>query len=237
MKYKNPEQQSSDIAERGSLLLYILLGIVLIGALTIALRNTGGGSQNIDTEDLILKAGQVQRYGAELSSSVADLLSNGISEADIRFAHPDAPTDYGNITTTPPNQIFGKTGGKANYRTPLIDINDGSPWEFFATTRVPQIGSDKSELIAVLPNVTEGFCKAINTQLGFTKGSQPTDSTTGSTPDCVMGASTHRFTGTFNDISPNIMDLATFSRLPAIQACVYCASGATYNYYYVLITR
>lgn len=224
-------------SERGSLLLYILLGIVLIGALTIALRNSGGGSQNIDREDLILKAGQVQRYGAELSSSVADLLSNGISESDIRFAHPDAPADYGNITTDPTQQIFGKTGGKANYRTAPLDINDGSPWEFFATTLVPQIGSDKAELIAVLPNVTEEFCKTMNNQLGFTNGTQPTDDTTGTTPDCVQGTSTDRFTGTFSDISPNLMDGTTFSRLPAIQACVYCDSDATYNYYYVLITR
>lgn len=228
---------NQQIAEKGSLLLYILLGIVLIGTLTIVLRNSGGGSQNIDREGLILKASQVQRYSAELSSSVADLLSNGISESDIRFAHPDAPTEYGNITTNPTQQIFGKTGGKANYRDAPSDINDGSPWEFFATTRIPQIGSDKAELVAVLPNVTEAFCKVINSQLGFTQGTQPTDSATGSTPDCVQGASTHRFTGTFNDISPNLMDNTTFSRLPAIQACVYCASGATYNYYYVLISR
>lgn len=233
---QNPSHHDQ-IAERGSLLLYILLGIVLIGALTIALRNSGGGSQNIDREDFILKAGQVQRYGAELSSSVADLLSNGISESDIRFAHPDAPADYGNITTNPTQQIFGKTGGKANYRTAPLEINDGSPWEFFATTRVPQIGSDKAELIAVLPNVTEEFCKVINSQLGFTSGTQPTDSVTGSTPDCIQGASTDRFTGTFSDISPNLMDGTTFSRLPAIQACVYCDSDTTYNYYYVLITR
>lgn len=223
--------------ESGGILLYILLGVVLIGALTIALRNSGGGMQNIDREDMILKAGQAQRYGGELSASINDLLAAGISEADIRFAHPDAPADYGAITTTPTQQVFGKTGGKASYREPPIGVNDGSPWEFFATTRIPQVGSDNAELIAVLPNVTEEFCNAMNSQIGFTKGTQPTDSATGSTPDCVMGAAANRFTGTFSDAAPNVLDSGTFSRLPAMQACVYCASGATYQYYYVLMAR
>ncbi len=223
--------------DKGSILLYILLGIVLIGILTIILRNSGGGSQNIDTEDLVLKAGQAQRYGDELSASVNSLLSNGVSEADIRFAHPDAPADYGTITDDPAWQVFGKAGGKANYRAAPANVNDGSAWEFFATTRVPQVGSDKTELIAVLPNVTEAFCNVINSQLGFTKGTQPTDNTTGSTPDCIMGAAAHRFTGSFSDSSPNLMDATTFSRLPVLQACVYCESGTTYNYYYVLMAR
>lgn len=223
--------------QNGSILLYILLGIVLLGALTIALRNTGGGQENIDKEDMILKATQIQKYGGELATAVNSLVSNGISEADIRFAHPDAATEYGNITTTPTLQVFAPTGGKAPYKTPPDGVNDGSLWEFFATTDIPQVGSDKAELVAVLPNVTEGFCVTINQQLGFTTGTQPTDNTTGTTPDCVMGAAAQRFTGSFNDTSPNIMNGTTFSRLPPLQACVYCAADSSYNYYYVLLAR
>lgn len=226
------------VSERGSLLVYILLGIVLLGALAVALRNTGaGGSKDIDREDMVLKAGQVQRYGSELTSAVNDLIANGVSESDIRFADDDAPTEYGNVTVNPQNQIFGKQGAKATYRTPPAGVNDGSPWEFFGTSRIPQVGSDKTELIAVLPNVTESFCKTMNAQLGFDLSTQPTDNSTGSSPDCVMGSSSDRFTGTFKDVIPNILDATTFSRLPALQACVSCASGSTYNYYYVLLAR
>lgn len=224
--------------EAGSILLYILLGIVLLGGLTVALRNTtGAGSSDIDKEDMILKAGQIQRYGNELASSVATLLSNGLGEAEIRFAHDDAPTEYGDITTDPTHQVFGKTGGKANYRAPPEGVNDGSPWEFFGTTRVVQVGSERAELIAVLPNVTETFCKAVDDLLGFKGLTLPTDSSTGSSPDCVMGSSTNRFTGTFSDVSPNLLDETTFSRLPAQQACVLCAADNTYHYYYVLLSR
>ena len=224
--------------ERGSLLLYILIGVVLIGVLTIALRNSGGGSENIDKEDLVLKFNQIQSYGSELTSAVSNVLSNeDIGESTIRFAHPDAPADYGSITGKPPREVFSKEGGKANYRQPPLNVNDGSPWEFYATTNIPQVGSDRAELIAVLPNVTQEFCNVVNSRLGFKQGTQPTDSATGTTPDCVQGSSSDRFSGSFNDISPNILDATTFSRLPAMQACVYCASGATYNYYYVLMAR
>lgn len=224
-------------SEQGNVLFYILLGLVLLGVLTVAIRNSGGLEENIDREDYTLKAGQVQRYGQELSQAVNAVLGNGASETQIRFAHGSAAADYGTITTTPTNQVFSSAGGKANYQLPPDGVNDGSKWEFFATTRIPQVGSNRAELVAVLPNVTQGFCTIINKQLGFTTGTQPTDNTNGSTPDCVMGASTNRFTGTFLDSSPNLMDSTTFSRLPAMQGCVSCASGSTYNYFYVLLAR
>lgn len=223
--------------ESGNILFYILLGIVLTGAITVVLNRAETGTRNIDKESMILKATQIMRYGDELRSAVGAVLDNGLSEADIRFAHPDAATEYGTITTNPTHQVFGKSGGKATYRTPPAGVNDGSKWEFFATTEIPQVGSDRAELTAVLPNVTQGFCAAVNAQLGFTVGTQPTDNATGSTPDCVMGASAQRFTGSFSDTSPNVMDATTYSHLPAMSACVYCASNSTYNFYTVLLTR
>ncbi len=229
---KKPNQQ------QGNILVYILLGIVLLGALTIALRNTGNsGSSDIDKEQMLLKAGQVQKDANELAAAVNDLLSNGVSEADIRFAHDDAAIEYGNIDDDPKNQIFGKQGGKATYKKPPAGVNDGSPWEFFGTSQIVQVGSDRAELIAVLPNVTEGFCKAMNSQLGFDAATRPTDINSGSSPDCVMGTSSDRFDGEFNDVSPNLLDETSFSKLPALQACVYCLSSSTYNYYYVLMVR
>ena len=220
--------------ERGSILLYILLGIVLLGTLTIAIRNSStGGSENLDKENMILKSNQVQKYGDELSNAVNILLANGLSESDIRFAHDDAPTEYGDIEIDPENQIFSAKGAKATYKTPPEGINDGSPWEFFATTRIPEVGSDRAELIALLPNVSEDFCKTVDRQLGFDLSvDMPTAS-----GNCIMGAATDRFKGSFNDVSPIILDKTTFSRLPALQACVKCSPGNTYHYYYVLLSR
>jgi len=222
--------------ESGNVILYVLIGIFLVGLLTAAIRNVGGGNDNIDKENLLLKAGQVQRHAAEIAQGVNIILEKKASEADLRFAHDDAPSDYGLITTTPEYQVFSTEGGSATYRMPPAGVNDGSGWEIFATSAIPQVGSDKADLIAVLPNVTEAFCTVMNAQLGFDTGTQPTDDAAGS-PSCVMGDPTDRFDGTFNDSSPNPLDDTTFSKLPAYQACVSCASNDTFNYYYVLMAR
>lgn len=223
--------------EAGNIILYVLIGIVLVGLLTAAIRNVGGGKDNIDTEDMILKAGQVQRYGAELARGVSMILEKKISESDIRFGHPDAAAEYGLITDTPDRQVFDQAdGGRAAYRAAPSGVNDGSAWEFFATSAIPQVGSDKADLIAVLPNVTQEFCEIANAQLGFAAGTQPADDAMGS-PACVMGAASNRFDGTFDDAGPNSLDESSFSKLPAPQACVQCASDNSYNYYYVLLAR
>lgn len=226
-------------SESGNVVFYVLLGIVLVGLLTVALRNSGGTKGDIDTEDAALKATQVQNNAAEIGRAVATLLTEQVSEADIRFAPPDdASTQYGNITTTPANQVFSSAGARATYRLPPAGIQTAvANWEFFATSQIPQVGSDKAELIAVLPNVTQEFCEAINRQLGFTGATQPLDSATGTTPDCVNGTGPQRFVGSFNDISPNVLDKTSFSKLPVLEACVKCASDDTYNYFYVLMAR
>lgn len=222
--------------QRGNIIFYVLIGIVLIGLLTMAVRNTGGMKDNINSEDLSLKAAQIQRYGAALAQSIAILSDHHISESDLRFAHPDAANDYGLITDDPTRQIFATEGGKAAYNPPPAGVNDGSDWEFFATTAIPQIGSDKADLVAVLPHVTAEFCAVMNTQLGFAAGSQPTDPGSGS-PTCIMGGASDRFDGTFNDSAPHELDDTSFSKLPAYQACVKCTSDNSYHYFYVLMAR
>lgn len=217
-------------SESGNILIYVLIGVVLMGLLTVAVRQSGDFGNDVDNERLSIRATEVQRYAAKLQQAVADLTSNGVSEGDIRFAHPDAHAAYGTITTNPENQVFGSLGGKADYRVPHIDLFDGAAqrWEFFAVTDIPQIGSDKSDLIAVIPSVSREFCTVINKQLGLT--SIPAD-----TSACLHDVAL-RFNGNYEDLSPNTLDAASFTRLPAPQACVSCTDGS-YNYYYVLIAR
>lgn len=222
-------------SQSGNILLYVLIGIVLLGLLTVALRMSGDAGKDPDQERNFIKATEIERYAAQLQLGVMNLIQRGVSENDIRFAHPLGSVLYGTITTTPENQVFHPTGGNVEYQLPPANINDGSKWEFFGTSDIPQIGSAKPELIAVLPNLTLDACKAINQQLGFTPGTQPTDISTGTTPDCVFdNAAGSRFTGTYT-ATPNVLDSTTFSRLPVMQACVACSGR--YHYFYVLLAR
>ena len=222
--------------ESGNIFVIIFIAIILIALLTVAVRGTSSGRNSISQEELKVQVAEVIRYGAELENGVHQVLQNGASETEIRFAHADAPAEYGVITTTPTFQVFSQSGGNATYRTAPANILESGTgqWEFYGTTNIPQVGSDKAELIAVLPHVTADFCAQINKDLGLT--GQPNDNTTGTTPDCVQGAAINRFGAGAGFMSPaNNLDSTTFSHLPATSACVTC--GTDYHYYQVLLTR
>lgn len=238
--------------ESGNVLFIILLAIVLIGALTAAIQssNRSEGS-NIDAETLVIRASEVQRYASELERAVTYIMQNGKSESDIRFAHPDAPSDYGDLSadTDPSDQVFHVDGGAANYRAPPGGINDGSGWEFYAGTHLPGMGtSSRAELIAVLPNVTQAFCEKINALNGQTGSPADTGAGTASGADpgaCLnIGASgrfgdSRQFYTTINSVDETSFeqDPNTGAARPAPQACVQCDIGSAYHFYHVLLAR
>lgn len=219
--------------EGGNVLIFILLAIVLIGALTAAIQSTSNHTANIDKETVILRLTEAQRTASEISRAVTYIMQNGKSESDIRFSSPDADVEYGDLDadTDKTDQVFHRDGGAAIYPAPPSDINDGSQWEFYGNTSLPAVGTDAPELIAVLPNVTQAFCTAINSSLGYSSV-QPEDSGT-----CLNTGSPARF-GDSNqfDSSPNTVSEATFSITPATQGCVQCADNS-YHYFYVLMAR
>lgn len=243
--------------ERGNILFIILIAIVLIGALTAAVLSTsrpeGAG---IDKETLVLRATDVQRTAAELERAVRFIMQNGYSETALRFAHPDAPADYGDIAAQPERQIFSRQGGGAQYRQPPDGINDGSPWEFYAGTHLPGAGSDAADLIAVLPYVTKEFCEKINelNQQPATPADTGTGAPGGANPgDCLQIGPLGRFDDTQQYYAtPNTVDETTFAQDPAIskarpalQACVQCSrdtdgdssTADEYHFYHVLLAR
>jgi hypothetical protein len=247
-----PVPPVSSRPEGGNVLFIILLAVMLIGLLSAAILSTNDSQNaNIDPETLAIKASQVQSYAAELERGVKYILQNGQSEADLRFAHPDAPSSYGSISTSPATQLFNKSGGGAGYQQPPAGVNDGSRWEFYGGTAVPGAGTSAADLVAVLPNVTESFCQKINALDG--QSDQPKDTGTaasGSTAagDCIFMGDP----GRFNDgagqnfyTTPNTMDETTFTQdpntsaaRPAFQACVKCdLSSTSYQFYHVLLAR
>lgn len=229
-------------SERGNILFMILGAIILLGLLTVALRQTaqpGGGG--VDSEKTLLQATQIRGYGAELEHAVQLVLRNGISESDIRFSHPDANAEYGDITIEPTRQIFDPKGGAAEYRRPPEGVNDGSPWEFYGGTHLPAAGSQRADLIAVLPHVTQAFCDRINAMNDLT--GQPADdgplTAAGVSPgDCLEIGPLGRFDDgqQFYD-PPNATDEASFSHKPALEGCVQCATDGARHFYHVILPR
>lgn len=219
--------------EDGNVIFFIMLGVLLLGLVTAAIRNSGIQGANIDKETLILEASRVRQYTNELERGIAFILRGSISEVDFRFAHGDAPSDYGNITDNPFRQVFHRNGGGAEYRLPPGSVNDGSPWEFYGNTHLPEVGTGRADLIAVLPNVTPEFCTHINDLIGYS--TQPLD--TGGASGCLHAGSAERFNNSNQyDTTPNTVDEASFSVKPAMQGCVKCDDGKL-HFYHVLHAR
>ncbi|MDB2682854.1 hypothetical protein N9Z27_01210 [Alphaproteobacteria bacterium] len=231
--------KASSNNESGNMLFIILIAVVLIGALTAAVTNSGDAeNSSIDDETLAINVSEVQRYGAELERAITYIMQNGYSEVDIRFAHPNAPSAYGDLSadTDKGDQVFHSDGGGAQYRDVPDGLNDGSVWQFYGGTDLPSVGSDRADLIMVLPNVTLQFCNKINSMNG--QMGTPTD-----TASCLWTDSTDIFNGTTQfDSTPNTVDEATFTQdaassaaKPASQACVVC--GANRHFYQVIMAR
>lgn len=232
--------------ESGNVLFIILLAVGLIAALTAAIQGSNNSeSANIDDETIAIRVSEIQNYAAELERAVLYIMREAVSESDIRFAHPDAHSDYGDIDDTNSDgqqhiyQVFHRNGGAANYRTPPTAINDGSAWEFTGMNHMPGMGTSRADLIAVLPNLTQNACERVN-QLNGQTGS-PDD-----TGACLYLANdSGRFDNgqDFDDSSPNTMDESSFEQdssvsavRPSPQACVSCADGNNY-FYHVLLAR
>ena len=233
------------------MLFMILIAVVLIGALTAVIMNSDDNKSDIDDETLALRLSEVQRYASELERAINFMTQSGIGESSIRFAHPNASSAYGDLAsdTDKTDQTFHSSGGGASYREPPDGVNDGSDWEFYGGSDLPSVGSDRADLIAVLPNVTQQFCEKVNEMNGqaATLSDSGTDPATASTAgDCVYMGTTY---GKFNDTtqfyaSPNTVSEADFAQdtnasaaRPAPQACVTCAIDSKHHFYHVIMAR
>ncbi len=241
---------NSNTPESGNILFMVLIAVVLIGLLTAVMMNTGGGENaNIDEETLIIRVSEAQRHASELERAVMFITQSGKSEADLRFAHPDAPSTYGDLSADmdPSDQVFSPKGGSAGYKEPPADINDGSRWEFYGGTTIPGVASNRADLVIVLPNVTKQFCDKVNQMSGQ---DEPEDTggslaSGGAAGNCVSMGAAGRFRDTQQFYAtPNTMDESSFTQdpetnnaRPALHACVHCAADNNYHYYHVLLAR
>ena len=224
--------------EAGNILIYILGAIFLLGILVVMVRGSSTPGSNIDREALMIRVSEVQQYGQELERAVAYILQNDHSEADIRFAHPDADPAYGVITDTPARQVFAVEGGGARYREPPENIQvTVTDWIFTAENAVGNIGSGScatdscADLIALLMNVRQDFCIELNNQSGMDNPANvpPQD-------QADISYST-LFTGTYTN-NNSIDDAAVV--LNNQEGCVEGdndPANNTYHYYRVLLAR
>lgn len=225
--------------ESGNILVYILGAIFLLGMLVVMVKGSSTPGSGIDQEQLMIRVNEIQQYGNELERGIAYILRNGHSEADIRFAHPDASSAYGDITDTPSRQLFDRQGGAATYRPPPNGIQTtATDWLFTGANRVGDVGTNaasatSADLIALLQNVTQGFCLRMNEKNSITN---PSDAPPQDEDDAEIATP---FVGTFAN-TQLIEDSGAIYLSTKLEGCFEGdndpASG-TYHYYRVLLPR
>lgn len=171
--------------EDGNVIFFIMLGVLLLGLVTAAIRNSGIQGANIDKETLI----PTQAASGNILTSWNGALPLFCAAASVRSISglPTAmrPATTAPLQTTLSVRSFTAMAAGAEYRLPPGSVNDGSPWEFYGNSHLPEVGTSRADLIAVLPNVTTEFCTHINDLIGYS--TQPLD--TGAPPAVFMPAS------------------------------------------------
>jgi hypothetical protein len=151
----------------GNMLIYILGAIFLMGLLIVLVKGNFQEGTGVDAEKVLMQVNEVQRYGSEMERGVRYILQEGFSESQLRFASPNSAS-YGDITDFPRQQVFSESGGGVEWRDPPRGSQlAGDEWIFSGANTVPLVGStcglaECSDLVVILPNVTEAFCTQVN---------------------------------------------------------------------------
>ena len=200
-------------SEQGNVLFYILIAVVLLGALSFAVsRGTIISSDKISEDKAKIYATEIIEYANIIGSSVSQLRLRGCSVAQISFEN-DVTAGYTNASA-PSNKtchVFDPSGGSVEARLPDATwVNIGHlGWPLFGQLFFPSaycvynVGTDSptlcendgdEELLIQILYLDQEVCTQINNLLGVTNPSgNPPQNNQNSWP----AASTAKYTGSF----------------------------------------
>lgn len=242
-------------SESGSVIWFILLAVVLLGALTMTIsRSSDTVEQSGDRERARVVASEMMRYAKGIEQTISQMRMNGISENEISFENSFV-SGYENARCTSTScLVFDEEGGGQTYREPATAWLDGAynaedHYEtllFTSNPCIPNVGNygepgncavDTStlDLVLVIPFIKKSICLEINrlVDLGV-GGADPPQDDSAAWDNSVANA---RYTGTFN-VGNNLQsaggDLTSVS--------VGCFEGDTrpaggYHFFHTLLAR
>ncbi len=199
--------QKNRKGERGNVLFYILIAVVLFAALGFTVSNMmrGGNTDMISEENAGLYAGEILDYGRVMRQAVQDMrISNGCTDTQISFTRESGDA-YEHTSENVNCQVFAPSGGDINYKdinrkaldeSASAKYNFGAP-HFTASNEVLDVGticgdSECMELVMIIPFINDSVCSQINTKLGI-----PTSGTTIPIEDALAFWAGEEFDGTY----------------------------------------
>ena len=193
--------------EKGNALWLIIIAIFLLGGLTVMLtRSSGTSDETGDFEKTQIKVTELMRYANSLATAVQSLKFNGkCSENEISF---DNSTVVGYTNGSAPTDdscsVFKVKGGGQTWRSPPEGINDGSQWIITGANKVAGVGCDTavagcSELLLLLPGLTEAACLRVNSLMKTSNPSNAPPNDADSTIDTTLFQGAFSATETISD--------------------------------------
>lgn len=184
--------------ESGNVLVYILLAIVLIAALSYTVSQTGrnGSVSSVSDGQASTMATEILTYANHVKTAAAKLKLRGCTDTQLNFDN-SVVAGYTNAGA-PADQscdLFAQGGGTLTWVTPPTGMNDATPWFYTGAAVVHNDHgvystnvSDNADLVMFLFGLPQNICTKINEKLGV--DGIPVD-------DGAYGTTT-KFTGTYS---------------------------------------
>lgn len=224
--------------ENGNALWFILIGVVLVGILTMVLsRGASNTDQSGDVEQRRIQASQLLRYGKSVQTAIEQMKLRGVSENDISFEHGAGFSANPNCAIDD-CKVFSAGGGGLSYQD-FPSLNDASPWIFTAANNVgtaagpagSTAAGSGNDIVMLLSGANAALCAQINRDLGV--------GTAGTIPGDTSGITTSDFNGTFPTTGPVVIDgdPAPFELDGHEAGCFTDTGPETTYFYYVVLAR
>ncbi len=164
--------------QRGNVLLIVLIGIVLFGALSYAVKSPGSARLKVDREQETLLIAEMMQYAQNIQTAVTNLRLNGCGDTQISFDSTETGTTYDNPFAPASGKcnVMASLGGPIPHKTVDTRLLDSSQsaqplygtYHITGLTSVIGIGSDYTcgnsngkELILFVPHLKKSVCEAI----------------------------------------------------------------------------
>lgn len=223
-------------SQSGNALVFVLIAVVLLGALTMMLTRSGGSSDDSgDYERMQIYASEIMRFGKDLQNGVQTLISRNCSENTLNFDYSSAATGYENAAA-PSDQscdLFSAKGTGLTWKTPPSNLTS-SAYLVNAANTLSGAGCDTgnstcTDLALWVTGLSVDACVQINQMLNVTNPSNapPADS------DNLVDTTT-KFTGSYGFVRAVADAGSVISGKDA--ACIQTSAG-NYAFYYVILKR